>query len=87
VTLVALIVTFIGSNSERVSIVLPNDHPAEQVQDALLRTQDRRSSSSMSTPSMSRCHRDGNPSSPRPVHGCASGAKTRLGRGSVPTLF
>ena len=40
-TLVALIVTFIGSNSERVSIVLPNDHPAEQVQDALLRTQDR----------------------------------------------
>jgi hypothetical protein len=41
VTLVALIVTFIGSNSERVSIVLPNDHPAEQVQDALLRTQDQ----------------------------------------------
>ncbi|MGV0768697.1 hypothetical protein [Mycobacterium syngnathidarum] len=36
----ALIVTFIGSNAERVSIVIPPEHTAEQVQDALGRAPD-----------------------------------------------
>ncbi|MGW4097151.1 hypothetical protein [Mycobacterium sp. NPDC004974] len=34
----ALIVTFIGSNAERVSIVIPPEHTAEQIQEALART-------------------------------------------------
>jgi len=34
----ALIVTFMDPNAERVSIVIPPEHTAEQVQDALVRT-------------------------------------------------